>query len=56
MAALGLRFFRNVFALTLVLAAAVVLITSDRSKARAAIVQGLFPAIALVALLVHVLG
>lgn len=31
-------------------AAALVLITSDRSKARGAVVQGLFPAIALIAL------
>ena len=38
------------------LAAAVVLITSDRSKARAALVQGLFPALALVSLLVWGLG
>lgn len=34
------------------LAAALVLITSDSSKARAAVVQGLFPALALVSLLV----
>ena len=34
------------------LAAALVLITSDRSKARAAVVQGLFPALALLCLLV----
>ncbi|HJQ07015.1 MAG TPA: DUF1304 domain-containing protein [Nocardioides sp.] len=35
------------------LAAALVLIGSDRSKARAAVVQGLFPAVALVAAGVH---
>ena len=34
------------------LAAALVLVTSDRSKARAALVQGLFPLLALVALVV----
>ena len=34
------------------LAAALVLITSDRSKARAAVVQGLFPALSLLCLLV----
>jgi putative membrane protein len=34
------------------LAAALVLITSDRSKARAAVVQGLFPALSLLSLLV----
>ena len=34
------------------LAAALVLITSDRSKARAAVVQGLFPALSLLGLLV----
>jgi len=34
------------------LAAALVLITSDRSKARAAAVQGLFPAVSLLCLLV----
>ena len=33
------------------LAAALVLITSDRSKARAAVVQGLFPALSLLCLL-----
>ena len=38
------------------LAAAVVLITSDRTKARAAVVQGLFPALALLSLLVWGLG
>ena len=35
------------------LAAALVLITSDRSKARAAAVQGLFPALSLLCLLVR---
>ncbi len=34
------------------LAAALVLITSDRSKARAAAVQGLFPVLSLLSLLV----
>ena len=38
------------------LAAALVLITSDRSKARAAVVQGLFPALSLLCLLVWALG
>ena len=37
------------------LAAAIVLVTSDRSKARAAAVQGLLPLLALVALAVHAL-
>ena len=41
-----------VFATGSMLAAALVLIASDRSKARAALVQGLFPALALVSLLV----
>ena len=35
------------------LAAALVLVTSDRSKTRAAVVQGLFPALTLLALAVH---
>jgi len=39
-----------VFACGSMLAAALVLVTSDRSKARAASVQGLFPLLALVAL------
>jgi putative membrane protein len=38
------------------LAAALVLITSDRRKARAAVVQGLLPLLALLALLVHALA
>jgi putative membrane protein len=38
------------------LAAALVLVTSDRSKIRAAVVQGLLPLLALLALLVHALG
>ena len=38
------------------LAAALVLITSDRRKARAAVVQGLLPVLALLALLVHALA
>jgi putative membrane protein len=37
------------------LAASLVLVTSDPGKARGALVQGLFPALALLALLVHVL-
>lgn len=37
-------------------AAALVLIGSDRSKARGAVVQGLFPALCLVALAVHALS
>ncbi len=37
------------------LAAALVLVTSDRTKARAAAVQGLLPALALLALLAHAL-
>ncbi len=41
-----------VFATGSMLAAALVLITSDSSKARAAVVQGLFPAFALLSLLV----
>ena len=41
-----------VFATGSMLAAALVLITSDTSKARAAVVQGLFPALALLSLLV----
>jgi putative membrane protein len=41
-----------VFGTGSMLAAATVLITSDRSKARAAVVQGLFPALALLSLLV----
>ena len=42
-----------VFGVGSMLAAALVLITSDRAKARAAVVQGLLPALALLALLVH---
>ena len=38
------------------LAAALVLVTSDRSKTRAAVVQGLFPALTLLALAVHALA
>lgn len=38
------------------LAAALVLVTSDRSKARAAVVQGLFPALSLLSLLVWALA
>ena len=41
-----------VFATGSMLTAALVLITSDSSKARAAVVQGLFPALALLSLLV----
>jgi putative membrane protein len=41
-----------VFGTGSMLAAALVLITSDRSKARAAVVQGLLPLLALLALLV----
>jgi putative membrane protein len=41
-----------VFGVGSMLAAALVLITSDSSKARAAVVQGLFPALALLSLLV----
>ena len=37
------------------LAAALVLVTSDASKLRAAVVQGLFPALALLCLLVWAL-
>ena len=37
------------------LAAALVLVTSDRSKTRAAVVQGLFPALTLLALVAHAL-
>jgi putative membrane protein len=44
-----------VFATGSMLAAALVLITSDPSKARAAVVQGLFPALALLSLLVWAL-
>ncbi|WP_027860865.1 DUF1304 domain-containing protein [Marmoricola sp. URHB0036] len=44
-----------VFATGSMLAAALVLITSDSSKARAAVVQGLFPALALLSLLVWAL-
>jgi putative membrane protein len=40
------------FGLGSMVAAATVLITSDRSKARAAVVQALFPALALLSLLV----
>ncbi len=40
------------FGLASMVAAATVLITSDRSKARAALVQALFPGLALLALLV----
>ena len=38
------------------LAAALVLLLSDRSKTRAAVVQGLFPALTLLALAVHALA
>ena len=41
-----------VFGVGSMLAAALVLVTSDRSKARAALVQGLLPALALLSLLV----
>ena len=41
-----------VFGVGSMLAAALVLVTSDRSKLRAATVQGLFPALALLCLLV----
>jgi putative membrane protein len=41
-----------VFGTGSMLAAATVLITSDRAKSRAAVVQGLFPALALLSLLV----
>jgi putative membrane protein len=44
-----------VFGTGSMLAAALVLITSDRSKARAAAIQGTLPALALLALLVHAL-
>ena len=44
-----------VFGTGSMLAAALVLVTSDRSKARAAAVQGLLPALALLALLLHAL-
>ena len=42
-----------VFGTGSMLAAATVLITSDRSKARAALVQGLLPGLALLSLVVH---
>jgi putative membrane protein len=42
-----------VFGTASMLAAALVLVTSDRTKARAALVQGLLPALALLALLVR---
>ena len=45
-----------VFATGSMLAAALVLITSDSSKARAAVVQGLFPALTLLSLLVWTLA
>ena len=45
-----------VFATGSMLAAALVLITSDSSKARAAVVQGLFPALALLSLLIWTLA
>ena len=45
-----------VFGTGSMLAAALVLVTSDLSKARAAVVQGLLPGLALLALLVHALG
>ena len=45
-----------VFGLGSMVAAATVLITSDRSKARAALVQGLFPGLGLLCLLVWALG
>jgi putative membrane protein len=41
-----------VFGTGSMLAAATVLITSDRAKSRAAVVQGLFPALALLSLLI----
>ncbi len=44
-----------VFATGSMLTAALVLITSDRAKARGAVVQGLFPSLALLSLLVWVL-
>jgi putative membrane protein len=44
-----------VFATGSMLTAALVLITSDSSKARAAVVQGLFPALALLSVLVWAL-
>ena len=44
-----------VFATGSMLTAALVLITSDSSKARAAVVQGLFPSLALLSLLVWAL-
>ena len=44
-----------VFGTGSMLAAALVLVTSDRTKARAALVQGLLPLLALSALLVHAL-
>jgi putative membrane protein len=44
-----------VFSTGSMLAAALVLVTSDRRKARAALVQGLFPLIALLALLIDTL-
>jgi putative membrane protein len=45
-----------VFGTGSMLAAALVLLTSDRSLARAAVVQGLLPLLALLALLLHALA
>lgn len=45
-----------IFATASMVTAALVLIGSDPSKARGAVVQGLFPAISLVAVAVHALG
>ncbi|MCX6395601.1 MAG: DUF1304 domain-containing protein [Propionibacteriales bacterium] len=45
-----------IFATASMVAAALVLITSDPSKARGALVQGLFPVLSLVAVAVHTLG
>jgi len=42
-----------VFGTGSMLAAALVLVTSDRRKARAAVIQGLLPLLALLALLIH---
>lgn len=45
-----------IFATASMVTAALVLIGSDASKARGAVVQGLFPALSLVAVAVHALG
>ena len=45
-----------VLALGSMLAAALVLVASDRTKASAAVTQGAFPALSLLALLIHALG